>query len=75
MDKEEKGRLDQWLPNLAVIRIMCEGLLEDRFLNPILRESLTGRSGAKPENLYFNKCPHDFRWHISQPVLGNQWLR
>ena len=75
MDEKEKGRLDQWFPNLAATSIVCEGLLEGRFLGSIFRESLMRESGTKPENLYFNKRPHDFMWHISQPAPGNQCMR
>ena len=56
---EEKWRLNQWFPNLAVIR-MIQRALECRFLGLIFRDSTTGGSGAKPKNLYFNKCLYNF---------------
>ena len=56
---EEKWRLNQCFLYLAVIRIMT-GLLECRFLGHICRDSVTGVAGAKPKNLYFNKCLPNF---------------
>lgn len=74
IDKKEEGRLGSMAPKSSCPQNHVL-LLECRFPGPIFRESLTGGSGARPENLHFNKCPRDFMWHISQPALGNQQLR